>query len=162
MLLTASEESSPLQGKQELIDDLTLFHHIDRYMQDNPLRRAVAAAVAAFAAASIEISELIGRGPLAGIVGQAVGGLNADGDTQNDLDIRADEIIRAALKSVPYAALVSEEANMPETGDSSAAIAIAYDPFDGSSNIDTNMPVGTIFSILPSYSESPPFSSRGK
>jgi fructose-1,6-bisphosphatase I len=149
-----------LEGKQELIDDLTLFRHIDRYIQDNPLRGAVAAAVAAFAAASIEISELIGRGALAGIVGQTVGGHNADGDTQKDLDIRADGIIRTALKSVPYAALVSEEARIPEIADTSAGIAIAYDPLDGSSNIETNVPVGTIFSILPSYPGNPPFSSR--
>jgi fructose-1,6-bisphosphatase I len=128
-----------------LSDDPILFQHLERSTLDDPLRSAVAAAVTAFAAASIEISELIGRGPLAGIVGHNVGGLNADGDTQKDLDLRADEIIRLALKTVPYAALISEEANVPEIGDPSASIAIAYDPLDGSSNIETNMPVGRTF-----------------
>ena len=111
--------------------------------------------------ASIEISELIGRGALAGITGQSLGEQNADGDAQKDLDIRADDIIRRALKSVPYAALASEEASTPEAGDASAPILIAYDPLDGSSNIETNMTVGTIFSILPNASGQTPFTGRG-
>jgi fructose-1,6-bisphosphatase I len=150
-----------VKSEQQLIDELTLFQYTDRYVRDDPSRGAIAAAVIAFAAASIEISELIGRGPLAGIVGHDVGALNADGDTQKDLDLRADEIIRLALETVPYAALVSEEADRPEIGDPLASIAIAYDPLDGSSNIETNMPVGTIFSILPSFSGKALFSGRG-
>jgi fructose-1,6-bisphosphatase I len=142
-------------------DDLTLDRHLDRQAQNDPLRRAVAAAINAFAFASIEISELIGRGALAGITGQSLGEQNADGDAQKDLDIRADDIIRRALKSVPYAALASEEASTPETGDASAPILIAYDPLDGSSNIETNMTVGTIFSILPNASGQTPFTGRG-
>jgi fructose-1,6-bisphosphatase I len=142
-------------------DELTLDRHIDRYAQNDPLRRAVAAAINAFAFASIEISELVGRGALAGITGQSLGGQNADGDAQKDLDIRADDIIRRALKSVPYAALASEEASTPEVGDASAPISIAYDPLDGSSNIETNMTVGTIFSILPNDPGHAPFHGRG-
>jgi fructose-1,6-bisphosphatase I len=128
--------------------DLTLIRHTNRYTQQDPLRSAVAAAINAFASASIEISELIGRGALAGITGRSQG-RNADGDEQKDLDVLADQIIRHALKSVPYAACVSEEAATPEIGDPSALISIAYDPLDGSSNIETNMTVGTIFSVLP-------------
>jgi fructose-1,6-bisphosphatase I len=142
-------------------DDLTLDRHLDRHAQNDPLRRAVAAAINAFAFASIEISELIGRGALAGITGQSLGEQNVDGDAQKDLDIRADDIIRRALKSVPYAALASEEASTPEMGDASAPILIAYDPLDGSSNIETNMTVGTIFSILPNASGQTPFTGRG-
>jgi fructose-1,6-bisphosphatase I len=142
-------------------DDLTLDRHLDLHAQNDPLRRAVAAAINAFAFASIEISELVGRGALAGITGQALGERNADGDAQKDLDIRADDIIRRALKSVPYAALASEEAGTPEAGDASAPILIAYDPLDGSSNIETNMTVGTIFSILPSVPGQTPFTGRG-
>jgi fructose-1,6-bisphosphatase I len=102
----------------------------------------------AFASASIEISELIERGALAGVTGRAQG-RNADGDEQKDLDVRAEQIIRHALKAVPYAACASEEAETPKIRDPTALISIAYDPLDGSSNIETNMTVGTIFSILP-------------
>ena len=37
----------------------------------------------------------------------------------------------------------------PQIGDREAKICVAIDPLDGSSNIDINMTVGTIFSILP-------------
>ena len=142
-------------------DELALSRHLTDFAGQDPQRVAVAAAVAAFAQASIEISALIGRGALAGITGQAVGGQNADGDDQKDLDVRADALIRAALAGVPYGALASEEAEACETGDAAALIAIAYDPLDGSSNIETNMTVGTIFSVLPHVPHAAPFALAG-
>lgn len=142
-------------------DDLALSRHLATFAGQDQTRLAIAAAIAAFAQASIEISTLIGRGALAGITGEAVGGKNADGDDQKDLDVQADELIRAALTSVPYGSLASEEAKACETGDAAALISIAYDPLDGSSNIETNMTVGTIFSILPHVPGAAPFSAAG-
>jgi fructose-1,6-bisphosphatase I len=144
-----------------MTDHPTLFQHINSFAGQDPVRLAVAAAVEAFATASIEISDLIGRGALAGITGAAHGGENADGDEQKDLDVRADQIIRHALQAVPCAALASEEAETHEDGDASAPITIAYDPLDGSSNIETNMTVGTIFSIMPHAKGDTPFTAPG-
>ena len=144
-----------------MTDHLTLFQHTKSFAGQDPVRLAVAAAVDAFAMASIEISELIGLGALAGITGAAHGGENADGDVQKDLDVRADQIVRQVLQSVPYAALASEEAETHEDGDASAPISIAYDPLDGSSNIETNMTVGTIFSIMPHKAGDTPFTGPG-
>ncbi|CAN5531344.1 class 1 fructose-bisphosphatase [soil metagenome] len=144
-----------------MITDTTLFRHTRDYAGQDALRRAVAAAVDAFAIASIEISELVGRGALAGITGQAHGGENADGDVQKDLDVHAELIIRRALAAVPCAALASEEAEAAEIRDPAALISIAYDPLDGSSNIETNMTVGTIFSIMPASADQVPFSGKG-
>lgn len=138
-----------------------LSQRIDLFAGDDPRRLAIGAAVSAFAAASSEIAELIGQGALAGITG-AAHGLNADGDVQKDLDVRADEIVQAALRQVPYAALASEESDTLMPGDATAPISIAYDPLDGSSNIDTNMTVGTIFSIVPNESGIAPFSAPGR
>lgn len=103
--------------------------------------------VAAFAAAATEISELISGGALAGITGEGQA-LNSDGDIQKDLDIQADRIIRAALAGVSVAAVLSEEANEIEIRDEASVVSIAFDPLDGSSNINVNMSVGTIFSIV--------------
>lgn len=144
-----------------MTDHPTLFAHTKSFAGQDPVRLAVAAAVDAFATASIEISDLIGRGALAGITGAAHGGENADGDVQKDLDVRADQIIRQVLQSVPYAGLASEEAETHEDGDASAPISIAYDPLDGSSNIETNMTVGTIFSIMPHNAGDTPFTGPG-
>ncbi|PKU25192.1 class 1 fructose-bisphosphatase [Telmatospirillum siberiense] len=127
---------------------LTLDQHIERYAHADPLRAAVGAAVRAIAAASIDIAELIAHGDLAGRLGRACG-RNADGDVQKALDLEADALVRKALASVPVALLLSEESPVPESIDGRGLIAVAVDPLDGSSNIDANMCVGTIFSILP-------------
>jgi fructose-1,6-bisphosphatase I len=144
-----------------MTDHLTLTQHTADYAGQDPLRRAVAAAVEAFAQASIEISDLIACGALAGITGEAQGAQNADGDVQKDLDVRADEIIRVALQPVPWGALASEEAEAADIGGSGGLIDIAYDPLDGSSNIETNMTVGTIFSIMPASAGKTPFTGKG-
>ncbi|QWG14578.1 class 1 fructose-bisphosphatase [Bradyrhizobium sediminis] len=127
---------------------LSLRQYLDDHAGTDPLRQAVIEVVAALAQASTEISDLIRSGALAGITGQ-VQGRNADGDIQKDLDLRADRIIRAALEPLPIAAIASEEAMESKILYPAAPISIAVDPLDGSSNIDTNMSVGTIFSVLP-------------
>ncbi|SFL79304.1 D-fructose 1,6-bisphosphatase [Bradyrhizobium sp. NFR13] len=144
-----------------MTDHMPLSRYTADYAGQDPLRLAVAAAVDAFAKASIEISDLIGCGALAGITGEAQGAQNADGDVQKDLDVRADEIVRAALKSVSWAALTSEEAETADINDSGGLLDIAYDPLDGSSNIETNMTVGTIFSIMPTSKGTTPFTQKG-
>lgn len=138
----------------------TLRRHTDAFAGQDSRRLAVAATVTALAGASIAISDLIGRGALAGITG-ATHGLNADGDAQKDLDLRADEAIRTALAALPIAARISEESAGVEIGEPSSPICIAYDPLDGSSNIDTNITVGTIFSIWPHQPGEPAFSRPG-
>lgn len=127
---------------------LTLRQHLEHQARRDPRGPAIAAAVEAMAQAAVEISTLASRAPLAGLIG-AARGRNADGDVQKDMDVRADEIVRQALRFVPLSAIASEEAETAEMGDPSAAVAIAFDPLDGSSNIDTNMSIGTIFSIVP-------------
>ena len=73
---------------------------------------------------------------------------NSTGDTQLKLDIQSDEIIEeifSKLSSVK--AIVSEEQdsikNINETGE----YLIAYDPLDGSSLVDVNLSVGSIYGI---------------
>ena len=95
------------------------------------------------------IAEIISLGPLAGSLG-AKHGENMDGDTQIELDIRANDLMIEEMKSAPVACVASEELEMPVALTQGAPLCVAIDPLDGSSNIDTNVSVGTIFSILPS------------
>jgi len=132
--------------------ELTLQQRMDGEGGSDPLRRAVKEAVAALAQAAIDISDLTCRGALAGITGKAQG-RNTDGDVQKDLDVRADQIIREALGALPIAVLASEEMADLEILNPAAPISVAFDPLDGSSNINTNMSVGTIFSIMPTPSD---------
>ncbi|MGY4291471.1 fructose-1,6-bisphosphatase I [Bradyrhizobium sp. LM2.7] len=127
---------------------LRLDDHLQRYSETAPHALAVAAAVDAIAAAAIEIADLIGTGDLADASGFTTG-RNSDGDLQCNLDVQADAILRRYLGKLPIAALASEEMREPQFGDRDAKICVAFDPLDGSSNIDINMTVGTIFSILP-------------
>jgi fructose-1,6-bisphosphatase I len=127
---------------------LTLEDVLQRHSETGPRALAVAAAIDAIATAAIEIADLTATGQLADASGLTTG-RNSDGDLQRDLDVRADAIIRRCLGKLPIAALASEEMREPEFGDRDASICVAIDPLDGSSNIDINMTVGTIFSILP-------------
>src|SRR6201986_1086880 len=106
------------------------------------------ATIEALSRAAAELSRHIAAGPLVGITGE-VSGVNSDGDRQKDIDLVADRFMRAALRGAPVAAVVSEEAELPEELDPDAPICVAIDPLDGSANLENNISVGTIFSIRP-------------
>lgn len=111
-------------------------------------RTSVAQAVAALAQAGIALSNIIAGGPLNGALGAEVGQQNADGDNQRQLDVIADGLIIDALRKSPTAYYASEEEEAILTLDPAGELAVACDPLDGSSNIDCNMPIATIFGIF--------------
>jgi len=78
--------------------------------------------------------------------------VNATGDTQKALDVFADETFLAATKASPVFCYGSEEQEAPVVL-GKGSLALAIDPLDGSSNIETNISVGTIFSLLPALEE---------
>ncbi|ALK08381.1 class 1 fructose-bisphosphatase [Blastochloris viridis] len=122
--------------------------YLNAWAGNDPLRTAVADTVAALARATAEISGLVAQGPLAGDLAAAridKGG----GDAQKELDVITNSLIQRHLTSAPVAALASEEADVPEALTKGAPLIVAIDPLDGSSNIDTNTSIGTIFSVLP-------------
>jgi len=116
--------------------------------QDDTLA-AAGAVLRQIASAAIEVANLISLGQLGGGVGVTVGTENSDGDTQRKIDILANEIFIGFLQGCPVAAVLSEELSRPLVLDPAAPVALAIDPLDGSSNIDTATAVGTIFSIVP-------------
>ncbi|MFT7617771.1 MAG: fructose-1,6-bisphosphatase I [Planctomycetota bacterium] len=97
------------------------------------------------------ISAKVRRAGLVDILG-ATGNENIQGEIVQKLDIFANEIL---MKCLSYRGnvgiLASEENENPVIlHDSGAAgrYIVLFDPLDGSSNIDCNMPIGTIFSVL--------------
>ncbi len=97
------------------------------------------------------ISAQVNRGALAGILGTA-GSENVQGETQKKLDIVANDILlRTSTAGGHFAAMASEEMEdihgIPESQQRGKYLLL-FDPLDGSSNIDINISVGTIFSIL--------------
>ncbi len=126
----------------------SLGRHLQDWSGDNRARAAIAETVARLAETAVQVSGLIAQGPMAGELHAVVGG-NAAGDEQKELDLRAHALFVAALKSAPVAVLGSEESETALILQDDAPLAVAIDPLDGSSNIDTNVSIGTIFSILP-------------
>lgn len=113
----------------------------------------VARIVGAIAEAATGVASIIRRGPLEGALGANAGSANQDGDTQKALDLIADERFTAALRSAGAMGLVSEESETPQVLNPQGRLAVAIDPLDGSSNIDTNVSIGTIFSIYPAQGD---------
>ncbi|MGD8643379.1 MAG: class 1 fructose-bisphosphatase [Chromatiales bacterium] len=98
-----------------------------------------------------KISDLVNKGNLVGVLGVA-GTENVQGEEQKKLDVISNEIFIEALENNGHvAALASEEMddvyNLP-AGNKRGRYLVCFDPLDGSSNIDINVSVGTIFSIL--------------
>jgi len=127
---------------------VTLRSYLDRSTSQTPHGAAVGAVIEAIAGAALELAALIADAPLAGITGGS-GGINADGDQQKDIDVVADQLMRRALRAAPVAAVLSEEAALPEIFRPEAPLCVAIDPLDGSANLENNISVGTIFSIRP-------------
>jgi fructose-1,6-bisphosphatase I len=82
-------------------------------------------------------------------------GENTDGDQQKALDVYAHDIFIDILENTSIAVIASEEAEKVIAMINGGTLALAMDPLDGSSNIETNAPIGTIFSILPLNTASP-------
>lgn len=97
------------------------------------------------------ISFLIGRGALGGVLG-STGAVNVQGETQARLDVIANDIfLRTSEYGGHLAAMVSEEMDGPYTIPPEyprGKYLLAFDPLDGSSNVDVNVSVGSIFSVL--------------
>ncbi|EJW10539.1 Fructose-1,6-bisphosphatase, type I [Rhodovulum sp. PH10] len=127
----------------------TLQDYLTRWAGDDATRAAVKATLLALAGATARISAVVADGPLLGDLSASLG-VGADGwDEQKELDVRADRLICEALAGTPVAAYASEEAELPVAVTAGGPLLVAVDPLDGSSNIDTDVTIGTIFSVLP-------------
>lgn len=95
------------------------------------------------------ISQLLRKGALADILGEA-GNQNVQGEDQKKLDVLANDLLLDALaKNTHCAGVASEELDDATPANDDGSLLVLFDPLDGSSNIDINMAVGTIFSVLP-------------
>jgi len=79
------------------------------------------------------------------------GGTNVYGESVQKLDEYANNKLTDALLACPAIhAVGSEELAEPKmSGNGTGIYTLTHDPVDGSSNIDTNLPIGTIFGIYP-------------
>jgi len=97
------------------------------------------------------ISYAVGKGALTGILGEA-DRTNVQGEAQKKLDVIANEVLlEANAWGGHLAAMASEEMDDPYPIPDRyprGEFLLLFDPLDGSSNIDVNVSIGTIFSVL--------------
>ena len=95
-----------------------------------------------------DLSREVAQGALIGLLGSAGSG-NVQGEVQQKLDIIAnDQLIEGVKHCKSLAGLASEEMELPVPVQGTGDYLLLFDPLDGSSNIDVNVSIGTIFSIL--------------
>mgnify|MGYP000674045780 CR=1 FL=1 len=147
-----SQHSTPIPdagaklGENNMPKFQTLEDFLEKERREDETGQAVLQLCRQLRTALIRISTIVACGPLAGDLAAAQD-TNADGDVQKKLDIVAHDYIIEALKDSQAAWILSEEHQVPIELDRTRPLAIAIDPLDGSSNIDANVSVGTIFSI---------------
>jgi fructose-1,6-bisphosphatase I len=99
------------------------------------------------ALASKVVNREVNKAGLIDIMG-SLGSQNSAGDHQQKLDVLANiRFTRALTKGGEACALISEETESYVDLDNQGKYVIAIDPLDGSSNIDVNVSIGTIFSV---------------
>jgi len=98
-------------------------------------------------AATKEISFLVSQAHLGDVMGSTVDE-NIQGEVQKKLDVVANDLFKdILLESGLVKAISSEEEDTSVAGEKNGKFLVSFDPLDGSSNIDINSLIGTIFSI---------------
>jgi fructose-1,6-bisphosphatase I len=117
------------------------------YLKEEGVDEQLSSIVMAAASASSQIANELRNLPLLDDADDEEGGnINVQGEEQKGMDVRANKIFIQQLK--PYVSLlVSEEEEDIVDGTKDRRYSIAFDPLDGSSNLDVTSPTGTIFGI---------------
>lgn len=98
-------------------------------------------------AASKEIAFRVSQGALAGVLGSTLDE-NIQGEVQKKLDVLSNQLLKdMLLGDDTVRAIASEEEDFVVAGHKGAPYIVAFDPLDGSSNVDINGQIGTIFTI---------------
>lgn len=115
---------------------------------------ALAGVLRTVAAASRRIAAGVRRGGLASGLRGSTGTRNVHAEDVSRLDAWADRVMLRHLEQCPHvaAAASEEDEEVARFNRPDAPYAVAFDPLDGSSNIDTNATLGTIFGVYPAGS----------
>ena len=121
---------------------------LDNYLLKNSKENEISSIIKSLANAAIKISTSIRNIKAEKIDSNNDKKINSDGDIQKPLDIISDEILISFLKKSPAAGYASEEQEGHIDFKNNNNFIVLADPLDGSSNIDVNVSIGTIFSIM--------------
>lgn len=126
----------------------TLQDFLQQHTQKYGIEPALIDTVNSTITACVHISQQVRLGALSGVLGAAGTG-NVQGEAQQKLDVLANQILIDTLRAEPsVAGLASEEEDDFVITNETGQYLVLFDPLDGSSNIDVNLSIGTIFSVL--------------
>ena len=132
---------------------------LTKQLRTDEVTDSLAGVIETLSEACRDIAILLQNGAMSEILGSA-DEQNVQGETQKKLDVISNDILKKKLlDSENVRAVASEEEEHIVAGKAEGKYLVAFDPLDGSSNIDINSMVGTIFSIFaapntPNVSES--------
>lgn len=130
---------------------------LNDYLAERVSDPALADLIERIASACWSVSILVSSSALQENQG-STGQVNPQGEVQKPLDVLADEVfVRSCEPNGSVAALISEEVKdvtwlKPARA---GAFVVAYDPLDGSSNLDVDLSVGSIFAVSKMASDNP-------
>ena len=131
---------------------MTIHDFFEAEYSDSVNQRNISTVLNAITKAAVSVSDDLKKAALLENVLGAQGGQNIQGEDQQKLDVIADLAFIEAFKSCGAVTGIGSEENEAfvsfdtETS-KNADYVVLFDPLDGSSNIDVNVSVGTIFSI---------------
>ena len=124
-----------------------LDQYLTTWAQGDPARETIQQLVTSLADAGVRLSKVIATHDSSDQM-QIAAEQNSATDVQKPLDLIAHNLFASALSELPVSFLASEESDDLLLIDPQGSYGVAIDPLDGSSNIETNMSIGSIFSIL--------------
>ena len=128
----------------------TLDAYLDGFSKAGGSREIqVAEAVRRLAEAATELRAATSHGILGEAFAGTRGSQNTDGDVQRELDLVADDLFLSATARAGADHYASEEREHPVALGNEFGVSVAIDPLDGSSGIEANISIGTIFALLP-------------
>lgn len=126
---------------------IRLEQHLASLAQRSGIHEDLASIIFVIASSGAKLAKLISRqGGNEPIEGLDI--TKPDGSLQKPLETLSQTLFEEALKKLPISFIASEKSTELLQVDSDASLGVAIDPLDGSSNIETNTSIGTIFSVL--------------
>ena len=149
-MFSASTAAPTLEGGEKGVNPMTMTprigHDLDAVL--GVLAPAdLARVLSRLASAALPVANVIRSGRLSGAFDAPVGP-GHDGVAQKALDVFADAAFVDGLKGAGVRGIVSEERDEAVALDDQGMLLAAIDPLDGSNNIDANVSIGTLFSVL--------------
>jgi len=127
--------------------EISLSRHLNAWTRAQLDQADIAATIKCIASASIKLAQIIAHSAFV-VTSEDSVSINSETAGNKSLVSRAHQLFEDALRNTPVALLASQKIEQAILLNNQASLGVTIDPLDGSSNIDTNLSVGTIFSIF--------------